>query len=41
MLHFLPKEHVGSNGRAVLFKNEEGNEAGIPHTVGNGFVGFV
>lgn len=41
MLHFLPKEHVGSNGRAVLFKNEEGHEAGIPHTVGNGFVGFV
>lgn len=34
MLHFLPKEHVGSNGRAVLFKNEEGHEAGIPHTVG-------
>lgn len=41
MLHFLPKEHVGSNGRVVLFKNEEGHEAGIPHTVGNGFVGFV
>lgn len=41
MLHFLSEEHMGSNGRAVLFKNKEGHEAGIAHVVGNGFVGFV